>query len=125
MHSSKLTLSSAGHDGCNMQHLGRYFLAGDDEPAMQDWLAARVAPRRPLAAACARARVLRSLLTRAYWSRSCTVDPAYGWFLGKVKAAVDTARLAHGSETVRSAAGTTFGRQRMVLDISRLPSGPS
>jgi hypothetical protein len=50
----------------------------------------------------ARARVLRSLLTKAYWSRSCTVDPAYGWFLEKVKAAVDSARLTHSSDTVGS-----------------------
>ena len=46
--------------------------------------------------------MLRSLLTRAYWSRSCTVDPAYGWFLEKVKAAVDRARLKHSSDTVGS-----------------------
>lgn len=44
--------------------------------------------------------MLRSLLTKAYWSRSCTVDPAYGWFLEKLKAAVDRARLKYGSDEV-------------------------
>lgn len=55
------------------------------------------------------ARVLRSLLTKAYWSRSCTVDPAYGWFLAKVKAAIDSARLKHGSDEVMLLAHSAGG----------------
>lgn len=46
--------------------------------------------------------MLKSLLTKAYWSRSCTVEPAYGWFLAKLKASVDEARLKHGADEVGS-----------------------
>ena len=45
-------------------------------------------------------RVLRALLTREYWSRRCTTDPAYTWYLVKLKATIDAARLATGSEQV-------------------------
>ncbi len=44
--------------------------------------------------------MLKSLLTKAYWSRSCTPDPAYGWFLAKLKESVDSARLKHGADEV-------------------------
>ena len=47
------------------------------------------------------ARVLRALLTRDYWTRRCTADPAYTWYLAKLKATIDVARLATGSEQVR------------------------
>ena len=47
-------------------------------------------------------RVLRALLTREYWSRRCTTDPAYTWYIAKLKATVDAARLATGSEQARS-----------------------
>ena len=46
------------------------------------------------------ARVLRALLTRDYWTRRCTADPAYTWYLAKLKATIDSARLATGSEQV-------------------------
>lgn len=44
--------------------------------------------------------MLKSLLTKAYWNRSCTPDPAYGWFLAKLKESVDSARLKHGADEV-------------------------
>ena len=49
-----------------------------------------------------RAHVLKSLLTRAHWNRSCTVDRGYGWYLAKLRAAIDTTRLKHGAEEVRA-----------------------
>lgn len=45
-------------------------------------------------------QVARALLTREYWANTSTVDPAYTWYLERVKAAVDEARLASGADQV-------------------------
>lgn len=42
--------------------------------------------------------VLRALLTRRYWAGRCTTDPGYTWYLARLKATIDAARLASGSE---------------------------
>ena len=42
------------------------------------------------------AAVLRALLTRDYWAGRCTTDPAYTWYLQRLKATIDAARLATG-----------------------------
>ena len=49
------------------------------------------------------AAVLRALLTREYWAGRCTTDPGYPWYLARLKATIDEARAATGSEQVRSA----------------------
>ena len=56
------------------------------------------------------ARVLRALLTRDYWTRRCTADPAYTWYLAKLKATIDAARLTTGSEQVRRPGHHVDGR---------------
>ena len=46
--------------------------------------------------------VLRTLLTRDYWAGRCTSAPGYTWYLDRLKATVDAARLATGSDQVCS-----------------------
>lgn len=55
------------------------------------------------------ARVLRSLATPDYWKRSCTVDPAYGWFLASLKTTMDLTRLKHNSDQVTVLAHSAGG----------------
>ncbi|KAL4434662.1 hypothetical protein ABPG77_002785 [Micractinium sp. CCAP 211/92] len=45
-------------------------------------------------------KVGRALFTRAFWGTRCTTSPGYSWYLERVKAVVDRARLETGSEQV-------------------------
>ena len=47
-------------------------------------------------------RIGRSLLSADYWRGQCTVDPGYRWYLERVRAAVDTARLECRADQARA-----------------------
>lgn len=55
------------------------------------------------------AAVLRALLTRDYWARRCATAPAYTWYLQRLKATIDAARLATGSDRVDLVGVWTWG----------------